>query len=54
MMPLSYAELKMSSHQDLESLYRYGGFPEPFHLQSDVESRRWTREYRVRKVRLLA
>ena len=32
-------------------LYTYGGFPEPFLLASETESRRWTREYHSRLVR---
>ena len=28
----------------------YGGFPEPFSLQSEKESRRWSREHRSRVV----
>jgi len=49
--PLSLAELKSQSHNDLMDLYTYGGFPEPFLLASETESRRWTREYHSRLVR---
>ena len=31
-------------------LFRYGGFPEPFMLASDRESRRWSKEYRTRVI----
>ncbi len=49
--PLSYAELGSSSVSTLTALLVYGGFPEPFSLQSEKESRRWSREYRSRIVR---
>ena len=49
--PLTYAELAPSSVSTLSDLMIYGGFPEPFLLQSERESRRWSREYRSRIVR---
>ncbi len=49
--PLSVAELGMTAPRDLESLLRLGGFPEPFFGGSEVEARRWSREYRTRLVR---
>jgi uncharacterized protein len=42
--PLSLAELGDSAA--LEPLLRLGGFPEPFFGGSEVEARRWSREYR--------
>ncbi|MCP4668421.1 MAG: ATP-binding protein [Deltaproteobacteria bacterium] len=48
---LSMAELKTHTLSDLESLLRYGGFPEPFFGSSDKESARWSREYRSRLIR---
>ena len=44
--PLSFRELKMQNKNDLMTLLRIGGFPEPFFQQSEVESKRWSREYR--------
>ena len=49
--PLSYAELGSPSLSTLTDLLTYGSFPEPFLLQSEKESRRWSREYRMRVVR---
>lgn len=49
--PLSVAELKLKSDADFKSLLRLGGFPEPFFGGSEVEARRWSREYRSRLVR---
>lgn len=51
MHPLSFAELKMSSAKDLRDLLNLGGFPEPFFSGSDIESKRWQREYRTRLIR---
>lgn len=50
MHPLSLREVGRSQ-ADLESLFRFGGFPEPFLGQSEVESKRWSRDYRTRLVR---
>ena len=44
--PLSAAELGLGSSGDLEQLLTLGGFPEPFFGGSEVEARRWSREYR--------
>jgi hypothetical protein len=48
LLPFSCAELKASSLKTIEDLLVYGGFPEPFLLQSEKETRRWSREYRSR------
>jgi len=47
--PLSVAELKLSTTDGLRSLLTLGGFPEPFFGGSEVEARRWSREYRNRQ-----
>ncbi len=44
--PLSVAELGLESSEDLHQLLTLGGFPEPFFEGSEVEARRWSREYR--------
>jgi predicted AAA+ superfamily ATPase len=44
--PLSAAELRLSRPADLGQLLTLGGFPEPFFAGSQVEARRWSREYR--------
>jgi predicted AAA+ superfamily ATPase len=49
--PLSAAELGLGTSDELGSLLRLGGFPEPFFGGSEVEARRWSREYRSRLVR---
>ncbi|MBI4230392.1 MAG: ATP-binding protein [Planctomycetes bacterium] len=49
--PLSVAELGMSGAGDFLDLLRLGGFPEPFLDRSEVEARRWSREYRTRLIR---
>lgn len=51
MHPLSVAELKISSLADFQILLKLGGFPEPFFHQSEIESKRWSREYRIRLIR---
>jgi predicted AAA+ superfamily ATPase len=48
--PLSCAELAAPTNSTIEDLLTYGGFPEPFLLQSERESRRWSREYRSRVI----
>jgi uncharacterized protein len=48
--PLSCAELGVFTHSTVQDLLVYGGFPEPFLLQSEKESRRWSREYRSRVI----
>jgi hypothetical protein len=49
--PFSVAELGLESRTHLLDLLRLGGFPEPWFGGSDVEARRWSREYRTRLVR---
>ena len=44
--PLSVAELGLETREDFEELLTLGGFPEPFFGGSEVEARRWSREYR--------
>lgn len=46
--PLTAAELGLSSGSHLMDLLQLGGFPEPWFRASEVESRRWSREYRGR------
>ncbi len=49
--PLSFDELKSSSFRDFNSLFVLGGFPEPFFGGKEIESKRWSREYRNRILR---
>jgi len=49
--PLSVAELALSSVADLKEMLTLSGFPEPYFSGSQVQARRWSREYRVRLVR---
>jgi len=49
--PLTLRELKAPTPATLKDLLHYGGFPEPFLLASEKQSRRWSREYRHRLVR---
>jgi hypothetical protein len=51
LLPLSYSEIHGKTHSDLERLFKFTGFPEPFLSQSEVELKRWSREYRARLVR---
>jgi len=51
LLPLTCAELNTCSASVLKDLLAYGGFPEPFILQSEKETKRWSREYRSRIVR---
>ena len=44
--PFSCAELSVETRDDLLQLLTLGGFPEPFLGGSEVEARRWSREYR--------
>jgi predicted AAA+ superfamily ATPase len=48
--PLSLAEIK-GSQKDLELLMKYGGFPEPFFGQDEVDARRWSLDYRERLIK---
>ncbi len=50
LMPLSLAELNAPTAATIDALMAYGGFPEPFSLQSEKETRRWSRDYRSRVV----
>ena len=49
--PLSVAELGVLSAEDFSQLLHLGGFPEPFFGVSEVQARRWSREYRNLLVR---
>lgn len=48
--PLSVAELQMSNSLQMLELLHLGGFPEPFLSGSEVEARRWSREFRTRLI----
>lgn len=48
--PLSVAELGIETQEQLQDLLVLGGFPEPYLSGSEVEARRWSREYRTRLV----
>ena len=50
LLPLSCAELSAATNSTIQDLLIYGGFPEPFFLQSEKETRRWSREYRSRVI----
>ncbi|OFZ12228.1 MAG: AAA family ATPase [Bdellovibrionales bacterium RBG_16_40_8] len=47
--PYSVNELGLTNAQDIESLLRYGGFPEPFSRQDETELRLWQRD-RIERV----
>lgn len=49
--PLSAAELGLATSKDLLTLLELGGFPEPFLGGSQIEAKRWSREYRTRFLR---
>lgn len=49
--PFSVKELAIRTSAGLGDLLKLGGFPEPFLSGSEVEARRWSREYRNRLVR---
>ncbi len=51
MHPLSVAELRIGRASDFRALLTLGGFPEPFLTGSEIEARRWSREYRNLLVR---
>lgn len=51
MFPFTLSELAEPTLSTLKDLLNYGGFPEPFLLASQKESRRWSREYRFHMVR---
>ena len=48
--PFSLAELG-DSRDAFESLFRFGGFPEPLFGGSETKARRWARDYRTRLIR---
>jgi len=48
--PLSCAELKIKTQGHLMDLLTLSGFPEPFFDKSEVEAKRWSREYRNRLI----
>ena len=48
--PLSMAEIA-GGDAELRALLTLGGFPEPFLGGSEIEARRWSREYRTRLIR---
>jgi uncharacterized protein len=50
LLPLTCAELGTASVSTVKDLLTYGGFPEPFALQAERETRRWSREYRSRVI----
>ena len=50
MHPLSAAELGLTTTSRLLDLLKLGGFPEPYFSGSEIEARRWSREYRSRLV----
>ncbi len=47
--PFSLAEIG-STQADLNDLLTFGGFPEPFLMASEKETKRWSREYRSRLI----
>jgi len=48
--PFSVAELKINTYDELLDLLKLSGFPEPFLGGSEVEAKRWSREYRNRLI----
>ena len=50
LLPLTCAELGDPTPATIKDLLIFGGFPEPFSLQSEIQSRRWSREYRSRVI----
>ena len=48
--PLSVAELGLKRPSDFKDLLQFSGFPEPFFGRSEVEARRWSRDYRDRLI----
>ena len=49
--PLSVKELGLTTQDDLVTLLKLGGFPEPYFSGSETKARRWSRTYRQRLVR---
>ena len=50
LLPLTYTELGGDSQSTVKDLMIYGGFPEVFQMQSERQTRRWSREYRSRVI----
>jgi predicted AAA+ superfamily ATPase len=50
LLPLTCAELGAPTFTTIQDLLTYGGFPEPFSLQSETQSKRWSREHRSRVI----
>ncbi|NBX75985.1 MAG: ATP-binding protein [Proteobacteria bacterium] len=48
MNPISFAEAKTWGDSDLNTLFKFGGFPEPYFEQNLTLQKRWSREYRTR------
>ncbi len=48
--PLSVAELNITTQKDFKDLLTLGGFPEPFFSTSEIDAKRWSREYRNRLI----
>lgn len=48
--PFSVKELNITSNKDLHDLLTLSGFPEPFLSGSEIEAKRWSREYRNRLI----
>ncbi len=46
--PFSFREVRTKKESTLNDLLKYGGFPEPFLLRSERETRRWGRTYQSR------
>lgn len=51
LLPLSVAELGITSEQDLDQLFHLGGFPEPFYNGEKQFRDRWANLYRTRLVK---
>lgn len=49
--PLSVAELGLTKPRELLDLLELGGFPEPYFSGSQIDAKRWSREYRTRLIR---
>ncbi len=49
MHPLSVSELSISTNKELDRLLRFGGFPEPYSENDEVQANRWRRE-RLRRI----
>ena len=51
LLPLSAAELGLSTPAEVRDLLTLGGFPEPYFGGAEIDARRWSREYRTRLIR---